>query len=176
MIYNIQTSYKTYRSLCKAEGVVSIDRYVYFALCGEFMLYLSNVLLQGFKIKFPERLGAMQIIGNKQMLITDKGVSHKKVDWGKTKKLWEKNEKAKEEKKFVYFTNEHSKGYIYKLKWFKNHAVIPNKSIYGFNTSKNFRQKIAEAVRNKVEFLIMDGIHHVMSGKKTKKWDEKREI
>ena len=68
------------------------------------------------------------------------------------------------------------KGYIYKLKWFKNHAVIPNKSIYGFNTSKNFRQKIAEAVRNKVEFLIMDGIHHIMSGKKTKKWDEKREI
>lgn len=161
MIYNIQSSYKTYKQLCKVENIYPINRYIYFSICSDFMLFLSIKLLKGFRIKLPEALGFLQVVGNKQVIKIENGISKRKIDWYKTNLLWKKNEKAKQEKKFVYYSNEHSKGYIYKLRWIKNNAILINKNIYGFVVSNILKKKLAKEIKNGQEYYIINTINSI---------------
>lgn len=41
------------------------------------------------------------------------------IDWDSTKKMWKENPKSKEDKKFIYYFNPHTRGLKYNIMWDK---------------------------------------------------------
>lgn len=90
-----------------------------------------------FEFKAPSRLGTFKIakkkicftINEKTNTIDQKYVM---IDWAKTKEMWTKNPKSKENKKFIFFTNRHTNGYYFKWEWSRRIAAFHNADYYIF--------------------------------------------
>lgn len=101
---------------------------------------VQDVLLDGHIYKLPENLGIMQIVRSKG--------SKKAIDWHNTKKMWEEKPETKEERKYIYFQNLHTRGEVITLNWY-SYLGVRNKSIWKFQTSRPFR-------RNRMNKVIKD--------------------
>lgn len=65
------------------------------------------------------------------------------VNWKETKNYWDKNPEAKKNKKCVYYLNDHTDGYIYRIKMFPAFREFKNMKMYTFKASKPFSIKLA---------------------------------
>lgn len=70
------------------------------------------------------------------------------INWQLTRKLWSDNPKAKEEKRFVYFVNDHTDGYSAMFVVDKYRATLPNLGPYKFKASRKNNRRIAEILLN----------------------------
>lgn len=154
--YNgIKDSRKLYVTICKENNIKALQREIYYELCSEFMLFLSNKILEGFKIYLPEKMGRLLIKGFKRKRILGKdGEVMLAPDWKKTKALWERNEKAKEDKKLVYLDNEHSNSYVYRIYWDKYKVMLKHISIYKYVPAFHFKRKTAQEIKNGTEYHL----------------------
>jgi hypothetical protein len=154
---NIEKSYnKIYLQQCKKYKFEPVAKKIFLAICGKFMLYLLARIFLGDEVNLPERLGKIYISGNKQKVKIKEGgkIEGVNVDWKKTKAFWESNLEAKEKKKLIYHTNEHSKGFVYKLRWNKLTAILPNKSMYKYSATRNINRELSRQIINEeTEFL-----------------------
>lgn len=149
-IVNLRDSYRFYQK--NSESVVSIKIYIDIILA--FLKFLVQKIHEGRDIKLPCELGTLGIRGRKvKPKLDDNGeITGLAPDWVKTKALWARNPKAKEEKRLVYHFNEHSNGFRYKLVWFKKGVKFKHKSVYSFKFSRSNKRKINALVKQGKEY------------------------
>jgi hypothetical protein len=110
------------------------------------------ILEESFEFIMPARLGTLRIRKYKPKIrLDEQGNLIKKnlaPNWEATKELWNKNPKAKEEKKIVYHTNSHSEGYQYR--WFYNayRSNCKNKTAYLFKASRTNKRRLSSLIKD----------------------------
>ena len=148
---NIRKSYKTYKSL----SINPIDIKIYIDIANNYNKFLMERILDGEEVTLPANMGTISIIGSKQKIRFDEeGKPILPPDWVQTKKLWENNLQAKEEKKLIYQLNQHTNGIRYKIHWSKRRVLIENKTIYSLRMTKPNKIAISKAIKEGKEFLI----------------------
>ena len=149
---NVRSSYKQYKETTINEIV---DSKTYIDYANEFNKFLADKVTEGYEITLPARLGTLSVIGKKQKVRVDE---HGKIfglapDWVKTKELWDNNPKAKEEKKLLYHTNNHTDNTIYKFLWSKNRILITNKILYSLRMTRDNKRKVYSLINNGKKYI-----------------------
>lgn len=148
---NIRKSYKLYKSTTKNP----VDIKTYIKIANDYNKFLMERVLDGEEVTLPSNMGTISIVGYKQKIKFDEqGLPILPPDWVETKKLWESNEKAKEEKKLVYQLNEHTNGVRYKIHWSKRRILIEHKTLYSLRMTRTNKRLVNEAINQGKEFLI----------------------
>ena len=149
---NVRSSYKQYKETTTNEIV---DSRTYIDYANEFNKFLADKVIEGYEITLPARLGTLSIIGKKQKIkVDDNGkITGLAPDWVKTKELWDNNPKAKEEKKLLYHTNNHTDNTIYKFLWSKNRILITNKILYSLRMTRDNKRKVHSLVKNGKKYI-----------------------
>ena len=149
---NVRSSYKQYKETTTNEIV---DSRTYIDYANEFNKFLAEKVIEGYEITLPARLGTLSIIGKKQKIKVDENgkIFGLAPDWVKTKELWDNNPKAKEEKKLLYHTNNHTDNTIYKFLWSKNRILITNKILYSLRMTRDNKRKVHSLVKNGKKYI-----------------------
>jgi len=153
----IKVDYKRkdiYRYFVKNNSSLKITSSQHGKILNMFNKEVSNLILtKAFEFLIPARLGGLRILKYKPSIkIREDGsldTSNLSVDWKKTNELWESDSSSKEQKKLIYFTNEHSEGYQYKWYFTNYRSNCINKSAYCFRPSRSNKRKLAELIKNK---------------------------
>ena len=125
----------------------------YVKIVGEFSKFIVQKLMDKHEVLLPCRLGSISVMGKEQNLrIVDGKVKGLAPDWVKTKKLWDSNPKAKEEKKLVYHTNSETDGVIFRYQWFKKKALVVNKYYYSLRMSRFNKRLLHSLIKNGEQF------------------------
>lgn len=145
--YKLKDIYTTYLKETPASIQVPYD--VFSSIIKEFNTELVQCLITSSEgVELPYRLGQIRVrkckvnLSRKDTLIPD---------WYNTNKLWESNQKAKEEKKLLYHLNEHRGGFKYKIYWDKSLSKLKNKSFYFFIPTREFKRNLAHVLKNNLE-------------------------
>jgi len=136
---------------------VKINKKRYMEITTAFMKFIAKKILNGEIVHLPVRMGTLTIIGRKQIpKIEGNMVKGLATDWKSTLALWERDPKAKEEKKRIYFFNEHSNGVRYKIGWLKKDATLFDKNIMFFSAVRDLKRSIwRKIVDEKKEYQIL---------------------
>ena len=153
---SIRHSYtKYYKKEVDELSIPFVSRKVYGHLCSDFMKFIVSKILSGHIVRLPARIGRIFIRGTKQKIRKkEDGTFKLPIDWAKTKLLWSKNEKAKLEKRLIYYTNEHTNGYLYSAYWDKKYAILKNKSFYKFKMAREANRTIKKKISEGIEYLL----------------------
>ena len=152
MSHTIRTSYKYYKEK-KEESDVEIGLYA--KINSLFCKFMAEQVLEGEEIALPKRFGKLMILGKKESprLVNGKIVGLS-PNWPRTKELWDRDPEAKEQRKIVYNTNEHSDGYRYRCQWSKKNVFKQNKNLYSFKLTRANKRALMERIKNNKEYLI----------------------
>lgn len=139
------TTYDVYNNWAKeTESEVS---YVRFKRISEaFNKLISDSILDasdGFKM--PYGLGYVRIIKYRPKTYTDKSLS---VDY----------KSSKEEGKTIYYLNEHSDGYKFRLYWSKLPQTFPDRYRYQLKLVRANKRKLAQLIFNHKDYINIDDI------------------
>lgn len=117
----------------------------YYELCLE-DLALGNTIYLG------NRLGNLYVEKEKREIIYNPDTNEIKnklpINLPETLKMWREHPELKN-KRYVRFTNEHSNGYVFRLKYEVSKANFKNKQYYDFKFSKPVKSKLNENILNK---------------------------
>jgi len=101
-----------------------------------YLAILDDILYKGVEYKLPYRLGQIRIIKRK---ININNLTRFGIDWVESVKHG----------KQIYHLNNHSRGFVYRFKWIKQNALIPNLYFYKFVPSRMIKRKLAQVIKNK---------------------------
>lgn len=148
---NIRSSYKYY---CKHnEDPVDIKTYI--ELVNNYNLFLMNKVFEGYEVTLPARFGTLMVTGKEQEIkFNEDGTPKLPIDWGSTWQLWKKNPEAKEQKKKVYHTNEHSSNIRYKFFWSKKRILATNKNLYSLRMTRANKRELASLIKDGKEYYV----------------------
>lgn len=148
---NIRDSYKLY--VKTTDNPVDIKTYILIA--NNYNKFLMDKVHGGDEVVLPMRTGTISIVGTQQEIKFDEdGNPNLPVNWPATIKLWNKNPSAKEAKKKVYFTNDHTDGIRYKYFWSKKRIFVVNKNLYSLRMTRENKRAISEKVAEGKEYFI----------------------
>lgn len=148
---NTRSSYKLYRSLTDNPQDVKI----YLDIANGYVDFLLAKVHEGEEVTLPAKMGTLAIIGSKRKLrFTEDGKPLLPPNWRKTKALQSRDEQAREQKKIVYCTNEHTSGVVYKFLWSKMRMIIENKTLYCLRLTRQHKRKVNVAVTSGKEYTI----------------------
>ena len=137
-----------YRFYKKLHPDSKIGRAAYVNICCEFNKRLSHsIITKSIDFRGFYRLGFFGIRCYKRDLVLKDNKSNRQknpIDWNKTMALWNKEYPGKTieelrlipDKRFVYFLNEHTNGYVFGWKWDRTVCNIPNQTAYMFKPVK----------------------------------------
>lgn len=140
-------AYKFYKGKnCKP----TVTKEEYSKICQLFNKKISDkIISESYEFKIPFGLGYLRIKGNKSKIrIKDGRIDPNRmpINWPETKKIWAElynwpNISSEEftaikHKKYVFFTNEETDGYIYRWYWDKRTSNFKNQSVYNFRPVK----------------------------------------
>ncbi len=99
--------------------------------------------------KLPFRLGTIMILKSKPVPKYKKnGLLALPIDYKETNKLWENDPEAKKNRKFVYFRNLHTGGYLMHFKWVKSNTNVRNIKAYKFSPVKGAKRLLSAALKD----------------------------
>lgn len=112
---------------------------------------IKLILYHNFQFKIPHGLGMLSIMKVKKhgYILDDNGevISIDLVkDRLRTWDLWQNDPKAREEKRYIYFLNEHTDGYVYRYAWTKKGVNIPNYRSYSFSPTRSNKKWLYEVL------------------------------
>lgn len=150
---SIATSYKLYKTLY--EPVV--DSKEYSNICCLYHKFLISKVLDGEEVTLPERMGTLSIMGKKQEVKFDENgqIQGLAPDWKRTKELWARDEKAKENKQLVFLMNEHTSNIRYKYHWSKVRVLATNKTIYSLRITRTNKRMASRYIKSGSEYLTI---------------------
>lgn len=148
---NIRKSYKKY--ITTTEEPVDIK--VYTKINNLYNKFLCKKAMEGLEVTLPSRMGTIAIVGKKQKVRRDEegNIRGLAPDWVKTKELWDKNPKAKEDRKLVYHTNNHTSGYRYNWRWSKKNVLVSNKSLYALRMTRTNKRDASNLMLEGRQFM-----------------------
>jgi len=149
--YGIRDAFKFYKT--KRNSEVNITASEFSSICKDFNKRVSNLIIyENFSFLLPFRMGRIRIRKYKpKTYIQEDGSLDKsrlRPDWKATKKLWEQNPKAKEDKKLVFHLNDHTNGYQHRWFWEKLTSNVKNNSAYSFLPSRNNKRTLATVLKD----------------------------
>lgn len=147
---NIRNSYKTYKE--STENPVDFATYLNIAYL--YVSFLMEKVLKGYEVTLPSNMGTLEIRGTKEKITIDENGEIKGLspNWKKTFELWNSNPEAKEKKKLVYNTNEHSSNIRYRFVWRKSGSYTTNKTLYSLKISRANKRLLGELIKNGKEY------------------------
>lgn len=133
-MFTIRSSYKYYKK--NEENPVKLN--VYLSIVLGLFKRIVRLIFEGKDVKLPAELGIMGIRGKKvkPRLDEDGNIKGLAVDWKSTKEMWARRPEKKEAKEYIYFFNEHTGGWRYRLLWSRKNMKFKNKTVYQFRLSK----------------------------------------
>jgi len=150
--FNINDIYKHYVEQQKLKNKSALDRNIF----GKILSYhnrevCKNIVENSGEYRLPYRLGYLRIRKHKTRIKIDANgnlkTEHLKPDWKATNELWSINEEAKLNKKIVYHTNTHSKGFYCKWFWDKRVCNIKNSSVYSLIISRAYKRLLSQTIK-----------------------------
>ena len=117
---------------------------------------IYKLALTGEEFRLPYGIGVLYVAKRKiNLMLNDDGtiyLKNLKVDWKKTKELWEKRypglspEDIKKipDKQKVYYLNEHSNKYRMVYNWDRRTSVMKNQSLYLFRVVRTLKAEVAK--------------------------------
>jgi hypothetical protein len=152
---NLRDSYRFYKN--NSENPVDIRIYLY--ILSGFMQFIAKKILDGFYVELSggKSFGTLGIRGRKQKVLVDgegniKGAA---VNWKATNELRASNPEAMANKEKIYFLNEHTNGYRYKVVWFQEGMKVTNKSLFYFKLSKPNKRRATALFKSGKEYLTI---------------------
>ena len=121
-------------------------------------LALQDKLLTGSYIKFPKRMGKLELIKTKSKIeLTEEGIkTNIPIDWNKTVNYWSKDEEAYNKKLLLRVDNR----VVFRVKYNKKDAIYKNKSCFQFKVNRDFKKKLCEKIKNnELDAFLSYGIH-----------------
>lgn len=150
--FKLSDIYKSYKDSVKNP----VTKEQFRKILNKFNDETTNLIInESFEFRLPYRLGYLRIKKFKLKLKLDADGKLKKsalkIDWKATNTLWKENEVAKEEKKLVYHTNQHTNGNYFKWFWDKGPSNVSNLSVYQIKMSRANLRSLAKAVKTNEE-------------------------
>jgi len=112
----------------------------------------EKIMKESFEFIIPYRLGNLRIKKYKPSIKVDKNgnLNYKRLNpnWKATKELWNKDKEAKNTKKIVFHTNDHSDGYNYKWHFSNYRSNCANRSVYSFIPTRTNKRALAELIKD----------------------------
>ena len=150
--FSTPDSYSIYKALSNNP----IEKPRFLVIANHFMKFLVEKLFTTGSIIIPERLGKIEIFGKKVRLkIEDGEIKGLAPDWAETKKLWEEDPVAKENKQLVYHFNEETNGVRYRFSWSKNRVLVSNKTYYNLIMTRGNKRSLSKLIKEGKEYLIV---------------------
>ena len=104
-------------------GISNIPTTIFFNIVSDFFEKVSEELFKpNYRVRLPFNSGEVYLLKHKSKVLTNKNGDKRfyyPIDWYETNKLWEEDVDAKNKKILVRHTNDHTGGYVYKIKYFK---------------------------------------------------------
>ena len=149
---NIRDSYKRYH---KINPDIPLKMYV--GIVNGYMKFLIKKLLLKGEVLLPERMGFLQIVGKVvKARFEDGEIKGLAPDWAGTKKLWEDDKEARENKQLAYHFNEDTGGIRYRFFWSKRNALVFNKTLYSLKMTRTNKRILSTLIKEGKEYLIKD--------------------
>jgi hypothetical protein len=148
--------YEFYSHYRKHSKLKKLERTQYSAFVKDLMIaYSTAIVAENMQIKFG-KLGYIRVQAKQLNFVKQNGELSKtlKVDWYKTWVYWEKKYEGKtrdeiieiENKKVLYFENNHTNQEFYKHLWDNTTAIIKFKRFYKFKPSRQYSRLITKIV------------------------------
>jgi hypothetical protein len=147
---NLRQSYRFYQKHVEEP----VDIKIYLEIVHGFLKFIMQKIFDGKDVKLPCELGAIGVRGKKikPYIGTDGEIKGLSPNWRKTKELWDKDEKAKLEKKIVFDFNEHTSGFRYKIIWWKKRMKFKNKMVYSLRFSRPNKRALHKLIKQGREY------------------------
>lgn len=136
--YTLPDMYKDYLSKIDKNSPYNISYNLYKDIVCLYNKKIYNMLLEGNKVKFPYKLGSLQVV-KKRMNYGNQLKRGLGIDWKKTVKYG----------KIIHHINEHSDGYKFLFFW-------DIKSQQTVKTAKQYRLKPTRTLKRELARLIID--------------------
>ena len=83
-----------------------------------------------------------------EVKIDDDGniINNLPINWRETRKLWAENDKAKEKKTKIRYTNEHTGGYTFRIFYRTSKANFKNKSIFKMKFNRTMKRQLSVSI------------------------------
>jgi nucleoid DNA-binding protein len=136
-----------------------VNKALYDKVITDFLKFIAKKVINGAKVHLPFKCGILEIYGihvpleNKLHLdLKNKAKTRTKLapDWKKTKELWEKNDKAKEEKQLVFHFNEETNFTTYKIMWNPYGTNIKFSTFYKFDLTRKNKRTVAKNIKTNI--------------------------
>ena len=118
--------------------------------------YLSSIrdLIsnKGYTFEIPENCGRIEIRKVKREMELDENgkiINKLPINWKATNKLWAENDKAKERKIKIRYTNEHTEGFIFFPYYIKRYATFKNKGLYKMQINREMSRNTFNGIMSK---------------------------
>lgn len=108
-------------------------------------LMLVENFLQGYTIKFPYKMGQLELRKIKSKITIDKGKIRTKlpIDWDKTLKLWYEDEVSYNNKILIKIPEKE----IYRIYYSKHYSNYINHNFYEFNINRKLKRSIKNYIK-----------------------------
>ena len=104
------------------------------------ILLRDKMLYESKEVNLPMRMGSLCIKKAKPKLrLKNNKVISLPINWKATNDLWASDEDSYIKKRFIRYTNEHSKGWIASVFWDKSNCTATNKKKYSFESCRTFK-------------------------------------
>jgi hypothetical protein len=116
---------------------------------------MNLIIKKGIDFKLPFRMGTMSVVKKKiayLKLPTGRVRLVAGVDWKATHEMWKEDPKTKENKKVIYYTNEHSGGYTIRLRYLNTWANFTGFQYYRFYPTREFNKLLSEEIKTNMNF------------------------
>lgn len=118
----------------------------------------DRMATKGVEILFPAGLGMAELVKTKTEVKVDENgnvVNNLPVDWKRTRELWKERPDAKEKNIRIKFTNEHTDGYTFRIKYVKRRSKFKNKSIYKLRFNRELKRGLSKSIfEGKIDAFI----------------------
>lgn len=146
--FGITDYYKFYKNkYIKKDEVYNLTSVEYNEIISDYNLEIKDLILNyNYDFKLPFQLGIIGIRKYKPTFKVENGkilTNNFPVNPRATRELWDSNPEAKNKKILVRYTNKHSDGYVFTLKYFKSNAKYKNKSIYRITFKREFQRELS---------------------------------
>ena len=136
--YTISAFYNSYLDDIEQDTIYDISYSLYRKIITDYFQYLRDELIERGKcVRLPYRMGSVQIIKNKPKYYDKRSL---RIDYQSTKQY----------NKLIFFTNEHSDFYKYRMYYNKQDMLVPNKTKYQLVLTRANKRRLATILKNKI--------------------------
>ena len=139
-----------HRHFSKHNKDIEVSRADYGNIIREFNSHSRDRMsMKGAGFIIPCRLGRIELRKSKtEVKIGNDGeiINNLPTNWKATRELWAVNDKAKEAKIKIRFTNEHTDGYTFKVSYLRSKAIFKNKSVYKMRFNRDLKRNLSKSI------------------------------